>query len=101
MSKFMTGALLGLAVGLLIAPEKGEETRDAIADTAASWRDKFNRLIGRAGARADDLKALLGKEIEGVSEEVRSRILSILDNEGSGTHSSQSQASFKEEYRPI
>jgi|GEM_PF-584127 len=86
MSKFMTGALLGLAVGLLVAPEKGEETRDAIADTAEKWKDKFNRLVGRAGARLDDLKDMLGNEIEGLSDDARNKIQKILDEAGTAAN---------------
>lgn len=94
MSRFMTGALLGLAVGLLIAPEKGEDTRDAIADTAEKWKDKFNRLVGRAGARLDDLKSMLGNEIEGLSEDARNKIQKILSesNSGSGAAGGRSNA---------
>ena len=78
----MTGALLGLAVGLLVAPEKGEDTRDSLADNYEKLKDKFLRLTGRAGARMDDLRALLGKEVEGISDDVRARINTILDEEG-------------------
>ena len=81
MSKFMTGALLGLAVGLLVAPEKGEDTRESLVDNYEKLKDKFLRLTGRAGARIDDLRTLLGKEIEGISEDVRARIGTILDEE--------------------
>ncbi|MBA3829787.1 MAG: YtxH domain-containing protein [Taibaiella sp.] len=78
-SRFLLGAAIGVAVGLLIAPKKGEELRDEITDTATEWRDKFNRLLGRAGARVEDLKNLLTDEIDGLSEDVRHRILTILD----------------------
>ena len=51
MSRFMTGLLMGVGIGLLLAPEKGEDTRESIAETAGNLKDKFNRLVGRAGAR--------------------------------------------------
>lgn len=78
-SKFLTGALVGLAVGLLIAPEKGEDMRNDIADTATNWKKKLNRMMGKAGKELDDLKSLLNDEIEGLTDDVRHRILTILD----------------------
>lgn len=78
-SKFLTGALVGLAVGLLIAPEKGEDMRNDIADTATNWKKKLNRMMGKAGKELDDLKTLLNDEIEGLTDDVRHRILTILD----------------------
>ena len=97
--KFMTGLLLGVGIGLLLAPEKGEDTREAIAETADQWKTKWNKLMGKAGAKVDDLKALLGKEMEGLSEDVRNRILTILDEEGVST--SSNGHGYKDQYKPI
>jgi gas vesicle protein len=99
MSRFMTGLLMGVGIGLLLAPEKGEDTRESIAETANNLKDKFNRLVGRAGARIDDLKDLLEDEVEGLSDDVRSRIRTILDEEaavaGNGSRS------YKQEFKPM
>ena len=78
-SRFLLGAAVGLVVGLLVAPDKGENTRENIADTADKLREKFNRLVGRAEHNLDDLRALLDREISGLNEDVKSRILTILD----------------------
>lgn len=78
-SRFMAGAILGLITGLLIAPKKGEELRSDIADTADKWTDKFNKMVGRTSAQLQDLRSILGKEIDGLSDDVRHRILTILD----------------------
>jgi gas vesicle protein len=75
----MAGAILGLITGLLIAPKKGEELRNDIADTADKWTDKFNKMVGRTGAQLQDLRDILGREIEGLSDDVRHRIMTILD----------------------
>ena len=79
MNKFLTGALLGLVAGLLIAPQKGEELREDLADTADKWKDKINRLVGRAETSLDDLKMFLDKNIDGLSDDVKHRILTIID----------------------
>jgi len=79
MNKFLLGALSGLVVGILIAPDKGENTRDNLMDTADKWRDKFNRMVGRADAKLNDLRDLLESDIEGLAADVRHKILSMLD----------------------
>ena len=79
MSKFLAGALVGLVAGLLLAPDKGENTRENLANTAEKWREKFNELLGRTTAHLDDLRAYLDKDISGLSDDVRNRILTILD----------------------
>ncbi len=78
-SKFFAGALVGLVAGLLIAPEKGEEMREDIAVNAEKWKKKLDKMLGKTGAELQDLKSLLGDEIDGLSDDVRHRILNILD----------------------
>lgn len=78
-SKFLAGAMVGLIAGLLLAPDKGKNTRENLATTAAKWRDRLNRLGGRVTTGLDDLRDFLEQDIEGLSEDVRSRILTILD----------------------
>jgi gas vesicle protein len=80
MSKFLTGAAIGLVIGLLIAPEKGEDLRNDIVDTADKWKERLNRLRGKANANLDDLRGLLDHEIDGLSEDLKHRILTILDD---------------------
>ena len=101
MGRFLTGLLMGVGLGILLAPEKGEDTRDSLAETAGNLKDKFNRMVGRAGARVDDLKSMLENEVEGLSDDVRSRIRTILDEEGSTSDSRSSAGSFKQEFRPM
>ena len=100
MSRFMTGLLMGVGIGLLLAPEKGEDTRESIAETANNLKDKFNRLVGRAGARLDDLKSLLEDEVEGLSDDVRSRIRTILDEEGTSS-AGNGHHGYKQEFKPM
>jgi gas vesicle protein len=104
MSKFMTGLLLGVGVGLLLAPEKGEDTRESIAETAEDWKKKWYKMMGKAETKIDDLKALLKSEISGLSDDVRSRINTILEEAGSGTESNNAggeSAKSKDQFKPI
>ena len=51
MNKFITGLLLGLGIGLLLAPMKGEETRKQLAERFAEMRgylpenEQFNEYV--------------------------------------------------------
>lgn len=78
-SRFFAGALVGLVAGLLLAPEKGEEMRNDVVDTAQKWKKKINRMVGKTGAELSDLRSMLSEEIEGLNEDVRNRILTIID----------------------
>ena len=44
MAKFLTGVLAGIAIGLLVAPDKGSKTRQKITDA-------LNDLLGEAKDR--------------------------------------------------
>jgi gas vesicle protein len=46
MGKFLTGVLAGVAIGLMIAPDKGSKTRQKITDA-------FNDLLGEANDQMD------------------------------------------------
>ena len=40
------GIALGVGIGLLIAPDKGSETRRKLADSAGDWMDKLKDFFG-------------------------------------------------------
>ena len=82
MGRFINGLLLGVGVGLLVAPEKGEDIRANLSDATQKWRDQLNRLLGRGGARLDDLRNFLDSEVEGMTDDARGKISKILDELG-------------------
>jgi len=57
MKKFITGLLLGLGIGLLIAPMRGEETRRQLAERFAEMRgylpenEQFNEYVQQVSDR--------------------------------------------------
>ena len=73
MTKFLAGVIVGAVAGLLLAPEKGSEMREHIAETAEKWKEKWDRLMGNAGIELEDLKHVLEQEINGLSDDVRNR----------------------------
>ncbi len=80
MSKFLTGVIVGLAAGMLLAPDTGEHTREQLSDTANKWKGKLDKLMGRAEAELDDLRDYLDRNINGLSEEAKRKILAVLDD---------------------
>ena len=55
---FIGGAIAGAAVGLLLAPEKGSDTRSKIADTVDDFCKKHGIKLNRSDAEdfVDDIK---------------------------------------------
>ena len=78
MTKFMVGLLIGVGVGILIAPEKGEDTRDSITETVENLKNTFYKLVGKAKTKLSALQGILEHEIDGLSETSRARINTIL-----------------------
>ena len=58
-SKVLLGILgaaaAGVVIGLLIAPEKGSDTRKKIKQTAGDWADNLSNLWAKGRRAAEDL----------------------------------------------
>lgn len=48
-------ALAGAVIGMLVAPEKGCDTRKKIKETAGDWADKLKKFAGKAETTAKNL----------------------------------------------
>ena len=47
-------AAAGVVIGMLVAPEKGKETRKRIKKTAEDWADNLGHLWSRGKAAAEE-----------------------------------------------
>jgi len=45
----LAGVAAGVCIGLLVAPDKGSETRKKVAEATSDWADKFMNMMSRTG----------------------------------------------------
>jgi gas vesicle protein len=74
----LSGLVAGVAIGVLVAPAEGSETRQRISDTAESWKKKLRQLRGVTADELDELKDIFEKETDGLRDDVRSRVLALI-----------------------
>ena len=60
----VAAAAAGVAIGMLIAPDKGEELQKKISDGARSWLSEIASLIGTAKSVADEKKNVAEPQLE-------------------------------------
>jgi gas vesicle protein len=74
----LSGLVAGVAIGILVAPAEGKETRQRISDRADSLKRKLRQLRGMTADELDELKDIFERETEGLREDVRSRVLTLI-----------------------
>jgi len=75
----LSALVAGVAIGVLIAPAKGRETRQKISDSAEELKRKLRRLRGQAADELDELKSVLETEAGGLKDDVRERVLKLIE----------------------
>jgi gas vesicle protein len=73
-----SGLVAGVAIGVLMAPAEGSETRQKIADTADSFKKKLRKLRGITSDELDELTDIFEKETDGLKDDVRRRVLELI-----------------------
>lgn len=71
------GALAGIA--LLFTTKKGKKVREQLTDEVYLWKAKLNDATSDTAAELLRLKKLVEKDIAGLGEDAKERILNILE----------------------
>lgn len=66
MTAALTGAVVGLVTGILVAPDKGSATRKRIADTAGKVTDNVKEFADNASETIGGLRKKLFMKHDGV-----------------------------------
>jgi gas vesicle protein len=74
----LSGLVAGVAIGVLVAPAEGSETRQKIADTAENFKKKLKKLRGITSDELDELTDIFEKETDGLKDDVRRRVLELI-----------------------
>lgn len=98
-TKYILVTALGVAAVLLLTSDKANQIRQDMEETARKNAKKLKNKLARINSDTSDtmadLKHLLSNEIEGLSEEARSRIEDIL--EGTATSASKIKRNLKKQ----
>lgn len=74
----ISGIIAGAIVGVVLAPQSGEETRKQLADSASDLKRKLRKLTGKSVDELNDLQEVFKSEISGLSDDVRERVLTLI-----------------------
>ncbi|HEX6915863.1 MAG TPA: YtxH domain-containing protein [Chitinophagaceae bacterium] len=75
-----TALVSGVAIGVLLAPGCGRDTRQKVMDTAENIRKRIMGFAARSGHTVEDVKQMLTDEVEGLNPALRTRLLQLIES---------------------
>lgn len=70
-------AAAGVVIGMLIAPEKGEDLRKNIKKTADDWVDEVSQWMGKGKNYLSEIKNRAEDEVDNVRDQVEESVNGI------------------------
>jgi gas vesicle protein len=92
LQRLFTATLSGIVIGILIAPAKGADTRKKLNDSVENLKDKIRRLRGTTNEELDDLHRVFEQEVTGLREDVREKVLRLIEVSKKGYNNIKSEA---------
>ncbi len=92
LQRLFTATLSGIVIGILIAPAKGTDTRKKINDSVESLKDKIKRMRGTTNEELDELHRVFEHEVTGLREDVREKVLRLIEVSKKGYNHIRSEA---------
>ncbi len=65
----IAAATAGVVIGMLIAPEKGEDLRKNIRNSAGDWTKKMSDMMAEGKEQLDGLKSMFGHDMHELRNE--------------------------------
>ncbi|HTE25039.1 YtxH domain-containing protein [Flavitalea sp.] len=87
----LAGFAAGLAIGVLNAPESGEETRRKLNQKAEDLKNRVRRFKHTGGQELEELNKIFQNEVQGLHEDVRRRVLDLIQSAKSGASNLKQQ----------
>jgi gas vesicle protein len=87
----LAGFAAGLAIGVLNAPESGEETRRKINQKADDIKNRVRRFKHSGAQELDELNNIFQNEVQGLHEDVRRRVLDLIQAAKTGASNLKQQ----------
>ena len=79
-TKFTCGLLVGAAIGLLLAPNSGKDTRKKLCDLKDDVKDKFDDMFCDGKKDLEKLKNMLEDEAEEITASSRKKLIALIEN---------------------
>ena len=73
MKTFLTGLGIGIGLGVLFAPDKGEATRSKLRDRIGDWSETFTKQVDNVKEKVANQADLFANRIAGADEEGENR----------------------------
>ena len=83
-SRLLTGFALGLIEGMLMAPEKGSETRKKISQKGKDLKNKFNEFIDGLHDKAEEVQDDVANVAERTAQKARAYSNEVGNNSWNG-----------------
>jgi len=79
-SRLLTGFALGMLAGMLLAPEKGSETRKKLSQKGKELKNKFNDFVDGLHDKAEEVK----DEVSAVADRTAQKARAYSNEVGKG-----------------